>query len=297
MKAHTSGLVVLNKPRGITSRAALNQLQHHFRARRWGHAGTLDPAASGVLVVACGQATRLVGLVQEMRKHYDATIRFGVRSASHDGDTPLQTGGDVARLTHDAVRVLCGEFTGTILQTPPLFSAVKVNGRRAHEIARAGEHAELKPRTVTVYEFRCTGFDGESGEFSIECSSGTYVRSLARDLGERLATGAVLTHLARTRIGPFCIEHACSLQNLPPSIEPILRPTSDAASQLPRIDLDANDTAFVRHGRPISLSGTATSNGADRLALFANDSLLAIGRLDRATNRVRPEIVLTDERK
>lgn len=203
------GLLNLNKPAGWTSRDVVNRVARLCgRKVKVGHAGTLDPLATGVLVVCVGTATRLVPLIHEHLKGYEADFLLGAKSDSDDTEgeiTPVEIPGD---LDASSIESLLSEFTGDIQQVPPIYSAVKVNGKRAYKAARHGETFELTPRTVTVSKLALTRFECPEFTLSIECGTGTYIRSIGRDMARRLGTEAVMSGLTRTYIGPLTIENA-----------------------------------------------------------------------------------------
>ncbi len=209
------GVLNLNKPAGVTSRDVVNVVQRLAgRKTRVGHAGTLDPLARGVLVVPVGPATRLIEYVQQMPKTYRAEFLLGCHSDTED------TEGGVTQLdsprvpSQELIRAALPQFTGKILQRPPVYSALKVNGKRAYDLARKGKQVELKPREIDVYRLKLDQYDYPKLGLTIECGSGTYVRSLGRDLAESLGTAAVMSALERTAIGPFCVKEAVDPDSL-----------------------------------------------------------------------------------
>ncbi|MBL9125814.1 MAG: tRNA pseudouridine(55) synthase TruB [Planctomycetaceae bacterium] len=247
-----SALLNVNKPSGITSRDAVNRVQRLVRPAKVGHAGTLDPLASGVLVIAIGSATRLIEFVQQLPKRYRATFLLGRSSTTEDIE------GEVTELieppvpTRDEIESAAERLTGAILQRPPAFSALKVAGRRAYQLARRGETPELAPRPVTIYQLSVVGYEYPVMELDIRCSSGTYVRSLGRDLAESLGTAAVMSALCRTAIGGFRIEGACELDALDAASLPgHLLPPAKAVAHLRRHELSAEEVRSLRQGRPV----------------------------------------------
>ena len=208
------GIINLNKPTGITSAKALYRVRSITGERKSGHAGTLDPAATGVLVLCLGKATKLVESIMDQPKVYRATARLDVTSESFDCDRPLRPVAVVSIPTRDAVRAKCEAFEGTIEQTPPQISAVKVGGVPAYKRRAAEGPLVLAARSVTIYWLHIHAYVWPTIEFEMCCGRGTYVRSLIRDLGERLGTGGCLTALTRTRVGPFTVENAWSIEAL-----------------------------------------------------------------------------------
>lgn len=208
------GIIVLNKPVGITSAKALYRVRSITRQRKSGHAGTLDPAATGVLVLCLGRATKLVERIMDQPKVYRATGRLDVTSASLDGDRPLEPVEIAREPTADQVREVCAALTGVIEQVPPRFSAVKVGGVPAYKRAAKGQDMALAARPARIYWFHIRGYAWPSIDFEVCCGRGTYIRSLIRDLGAGLGTGGCLMSLIRTRVGPFAVEDAWTLETL-----------------------------------------------------------------------------------
>lgn len=250
------GLLNLHKPPGCTSRDVVNRVQKLVRPEKVGHAGTLDPLATGVLVIAIGGATRLVEYVQQQPKSYLATFLLGRHSDTEDIE------GRVVELEHpplpdrDEIQAALPQFTGEIDQVPPAYSALKVAGRRAYALARSGEQVELAARKVTIHELRLVDYAYPALQLEIVCSSGTYVRSLGRDLGRALGTAAVMSALVRTAIGPFRLDDAVSADELThESIARHMQPAGAAVSHLSRLELDHREVTELLHGRPILRPG------------------------------------------
>lgn len=252
MVAVNHGLLVIDKPRGITSRAALDRAKRWFaRGERVGHTGTLDPLATGVLVLCIGAATRLAEYVQRMRKTYLAVLHLGVRSTSDDADgicVPVE--GAVAP-SPSAVASVLQEFVGDIEQVPPDFSAAKIDGRRAYELARRGTPPVLNARQVRVQELIIQRYEYPFVSLLIHCGKGTYIRSLARDVGARLGCGAIVKSLRRTHVGPFSADAAVALDTDAGSALRSLLPLEAALAELPRVVVSAADAARLRCGQSI----------------------------------------------
>ena len=208
------GLINLNKQLGQTSREAVNAVQRLVRPAKIGHCGTLDPLATGVLVVCVGPATRLTNLVQETSKTYVGDFRLGVSSDTEDIEGQLVPLIDAPTITAAQIESVLPEFVGVIEQMPPKFSALKVNGKRAYDLARQGKEVKLKSRQIKVDSLRLTGFEYPNFQLTIQCGTGTYVRSLGRDIGARVGSAAVMTALQRTAIGSFTVEGAVSASDL-----------------------------------------------------------------------------------
>lgn len=208
------GIINLNKPTGITSAKALYRVRKITRVRKSGHAGTLDPAADGVLVLCLGKATKLVEALMDQPKVYRATARLDVTSASFDSDRPISEVPVASPPGEDVLRAACREFEGQIMQVPPAISAIKVGGRPAYRRARAGEAVVLEARPATIYWLHVWRYDWPVLDFELSCGRGTYVRALIRDLGAALGTGGCLTGLTRTAVGPFAIAEARTFEQL-----------------------------------------------------------------------------------
>lgn len=289
------GLLNLDKPAGATSRDVVDAVQRLVRPAKAGHAGTLDPLATGVLVVCVGPATRLIPFVQDGRKVYRATFRFGVSSPTNDVEGEVAELPAAPRLTQPEIEAALPEFVGTIQQVPPAYSAVHVAGRRAYELARKGETVSLAAKPVEISRFELLRFDEAAQELEteIECGSGTYVRSLGRDLAKRLGTAAVMTALRRTAVGPFRVEDA-----LPPdrltrdSLADALQPPETALAGLHPVSCDFAQTAAIRNGRPIPLPAGLRLTQDDSVTLLAPDGrLAAVGSFHREDATIRPKIV------
>jgi tRNA pseudouridine55 synthase len=284
------GILNFNKPAGITSRQAVDRVAKLVRPEKAGHAGTLDPLATGVLVVCVGKATRLIEVVQDQPKSYHATFLLGRVSDTDDitgSVTEVAVERDIARAE---IESRLPTFVGRIEQVPPKFSAVHVEGQRAYERARAGEAVELSPRPVEVFRLEITRYAYPELELDIDCGSGTYIRSIGRDLGETLGCGAVMSALVRTRVGPYRIEESTSLDQLTPETLDghLLDPTS-AVGGLPKRIATAEEITLLRTGRPIPLGDLAANNGGDSVAIVdAADALLALARMDSEGNRLLP---------
>lgn len=213
------GFIVIEKPAGVTSHDVVGAVRRMTGERRVGHAGTLDPAAVGVLPIAVGLATRTVEYLSESSKGYLAELTFGVTTDSLDGDGTVTAVNDVSDLTLEQIENVLPEFRGDILQVPPMHSAIKINGRPLYERARKGEEIELDARAVTIHKLEVVRWDHPVLEVFVYCSKGTYVRSLARDIGEAVGTGAYMSNLVRVSTGPFTLEESWNLNELPDLIE------------------------------------------------------------------------------
>lgn len=266
-------MVIADKPAGMTSHGVVGRVRRMAGTRRVGHAGTLDPMATGVLVVGLGKATKLLGYLTLTEKAYEATIRLGVSTVTDDADGEVVAKADASGLDEGAIHQEMGVLTGEIRQVPSAVSAIKVDGVRSYQRVRSGEEVQLKARQVTVSRFDA-GEIRRDGSFVdvdvlVECSSGTYIRALARDLGASLGVGGHLTRLRRTRVGPYDLDQARTLEKLEEHFDVI--PLEDAAAAaFPRLDVDAETAQQVAHGAPLP----RTDAGPGPVAVFGPDGTL-----------------------
>lgn len=249
-----NGFLVVDKPGGMTSHDVIARLRRVLDQRRVGHAGTLDPMATGVLLVGVGKGTRLLRFLEVHDKEYHAQIRFGITTTTQDAEGDVVEERPTAGLDLAAVRGAAERFVGEIEQVPPMVSAVKVGGERLYKKARRGETVERAPRPVTIHSLRIEDLSGEHATMAVTCSKGTYIRTLAADIGEVLGCGAHLSSLQRTRIGPFDLGDAVALDAVAPEL---LRPMGDALAGYPRRDVADEDAVALIHGKRISPSGSA----------------------------------------
>jgi tRNA pseudouridine55 synthase len=283
MTPRVEGLMLVDKPSGVTSHDVVDVVRRSLRTRKVGHAGTLDPMATGLLILGVGRATRLLRYLGDLSKSYAATGRLGEETDTLDADGQIVRSAsvDVSRAEIDEA---CAALVGDSLQTPPAYSAVKVGGRKLYEAARKGDALEAPARRIRVDAFEVSAFDGRDVEVRITCSGGTYVRVLVADLGRALGCGAHLVRLRRTAIGPFRVEDA-----RPAGVgEPL--PIERAIGHLPSVHLDAEEARAASHGR---LLGPAAIDGP--YAVFGPDGALK-GIYRDAGASARPEVVLASDR-
>ncbi|SIN79939.1 tRNA pseudouridine synthase B [Singulisphaera sp. GP187] len=277
LKCAESGLLNLNKPGGMTSRDVVNIISRQRRGMKVGHAGTLDPLASGVLVVCLGKATRLIEYVQRMPKTYRTTVRLGAVSNTLDADGTVVEVEAPRQPSLPEIQAALGPLIGTVLQRPPEVSALKVGGKRAYDLARAGQVVTLEPRLVRIDRIDLLKYEWPRLDLEIACGSGTYVRSIARDVGEALGCGGLVEVLVRTRIGSFCIEEALDPLTLTAeTLAGSLRSASEAVAALPNLAVTGAQVAELIQGRALSL--TAFSGPpilAGEIALVGPDGDLA----------------------
>ena len=280
MTSSVEGLLLIDKPTGVTSHDVVAMVRRSLGARKVGHAGTLDPMATGLLLLGVGRATRLLRFLGDLPKTYEGTFLLGVETTTldADGDVTAEAPADVSDA--DLARVM-GALVGASLQRPPAFSAVKVGGRKLYDAARVGEALEAPPRPIHVDRFAVTGRTGPAVDFVAVVSSGTYVRVLAADVGTALGCGAHLTVLRRTSIGSFSVGEAS-----PPETPGSILPLEAAVAHLPRVTLVEDEAQVARHG---SILGPAGFEGP-YAAVDAEGSLIGVYRDDGPKGR--PEVIL-----
>jgi tRNA pseudouridine55 synthase len=305
-----NGLLVIDKPADFTSHDVVARVRHILRERRIGHTGTLDPFATGVLVLLVGKATRLAQFLSGEDKEYDAIIRLGY--ATDTGDRtgkPISgpTGTAPGKLNEQEIEKALASLRGWIDQVPPMFSAKKREGKKLYELARRGEEVNREPVRVCIHEFTAIKTDGQlfkdnlDGTFDfrahVVCSSGTYIRTLAEDFGKRLSIGAHLAELRRTRVGDFAVDNAATLDGLQISfaeeaLGELLVPPGAALSKLPFLHLSEQDVRNVSHGREVKVEGSNWTDGENVKMCDAQEQLIAIGRYDAGAQVLHPRVVL-----
>ena len=292
-------LLIVDKPGGMTSHDVVARIRRLAGTRRVGHAGTLDPMATGVLVVGVEKATRLLGYLTATEKEYHATIRLGQSTSTDDAEGEITGGAPAADVSAETLAKVAASLTGEIMQVPPAVSAIKVAGQRAYRLTRAGAAPELAARPVTVYEFKILAErrNGEALDLDaiVRCSSGTYIRALARDMGHQLGVGGHLTRLRRTRVGPYRIEDARTLDQLAERFEVV--PLAQAAqATFPRRDLTADEARRLAHGgrlAPGPASAAADAAHPGPTAAYAPDGTL-IALLTEESGQARPLVVFAE---
>lgn len=282
-------ILSINKPAGLTSRDVVNRVQRITGIRKCGHAGTLDPLATGVLVVCLNSATRLVPYIQKQQKSYRAEFRFGTRSTTDDIEGELTSVEGATFPTRDELDAALQKMTGDVEQRPPQFSAVKIDGRPAYKKARQGEQVELKSRIVRIDQLTLREFEAAEWKLDILCGSGTYVRSIGRDIGDHFGCGAIMTSLLRDRIGRFSLQDSVSLEELESDDwQKYCRPIADAADELPRRVCSAQEIRRISFGQTLDHNGTLD----EEIALFDSEQrLIGIGK-PTEDGRLRTPLVL-----
>ncbi|WP_227255083.1 tRNA pseudouridine(55) synthase TruB [Frigoriglobus tundricola] len=287
-----NGLLVIDKPGGMTSRDAVNRVQGLFpRKTKIGHTGTLDPLATGVLVVCIGAATRLADYVQAMGKSYASRFRLGARSDTDDADGVVSEVATAPGPTREQIDAALATFVGTIEQTPPAVSALKVGGRRAHDLVRKGAHVALAARTVRIDALRVTGYAWPFLDVEVECGKGTYIRSIARDLGHALGCGGLVHTLRRTRVGPFTAEQGYAPDVDPSSVK--LLPMETVLAGMEQVRADAADARRLRQGQWVSFTsasgGRQPAEATEVCVLDEKGELIGIGAVERGL--IKPQIM------
>jgi len=259
------GWVVLDKPYGLGSTSAVGKVRWLFQAQKAGHAGTLDPLASGILPIALGEATKTVSFLMDAAKSYEFELTWGANTTTQDTEGEITQTSD-HRPTEAEIRAALPAFIGNIEQVPPKFSAIKIDGKRAYDLARAGEELEIKSRPVRVDDFRLLKVTPDTATFAVDCGKGTYIRSLARDLAAALDTCGHVTVLRRTRVGPFTLDKSIPLDALAISlaetgqtcdrdaVSEALLPLSTALDDIPGLAVEEQEAIDLRHGRAIDHS-------------------------------------------
>jgi tRNA pseudouridine55 synthase len=278
------GLLVVDKPAGWTSHDVVGRCRRLAATRKVGHAGTLDPMATGLLVLGVGRATRLLGHLALTDKAYDATIRLGVTTVTDDAEGEVVEERDPSGVDDAAVLAGLAALTGPLQQVPSAVSAIKVDGVRSYARVRAGEQVELAARSVTVSALVLRARRGPELDVTVECTSGTYVRALARDLGAALGVGGHLTALRRTRVGPFDLARARTLEQLEQDLQ-VLPLDSAVAAAFPRRELDAEEAVALSYGKRLAASGRPGTLGA-----FAPDGR-CIALVEDREGAARPTVV------
>ena len=286
------GWLVLDKPVGMTSTQAVGAVRRLFDARKAGHAGTLDPLATGVLPIALGEATKTVPYAVDGTKHYRFTVRWGAGADTDDAEGKIIETREL-RPSREAIEALLPRFTGVIMQTPPAFSAIKVDGNRAYDLARAGEVVELEERPVRIDSLTLIDMpDADTTVFEARCGKGTYVRALARDMGRELACLGHLIALRRTRVAPFDEAQAVSLAALEAAAEQgedavhaLLLPIEAALQDLAAISVGQNDAARLLRGQAVLIRGRDAPIGTGPTYATCKGQLIAVGQIDKGELR------------
>lgn len=288
----TNGILLLDKPSGITSNAALGRAKRILGIKKAGHTGTLDPMASGLLVMCFGEATKVSAFLLDADKAYEAELHLGVATDSEDAEGEVIEEREVPALDEPAIEAVLDRFRGDIEQVPPMYSALKHKGQRLYELARKGETVERPPRAVTIHELKLLKIELPKLRLAVRCTKGTYIRSLARDIGELLGCGAHLSGLRRTSSAPFHVDNAVSLEGLDTlgrdQTRALMLPPDRALEHLPEVQLDGEQTRRARHGQTIA-GLSEVHEGSVRI--YGEDAFIGIGEMD-GEGRLRPKRLL-----
>jgi len=285
--SQTDGVLVVDKPSGPTSHTVVAKVRRLLHTKV-GHLGTLDPAASGVLPLVLGRATRLARFMRLDDKEYLATIRLGVTTDTYDGDGRIMAERPIPKLTSDRINQVLEQFQGEVNQIPPMFSAIKVDGERLYKAARRGENRPRPPRMVTFFKLDLVDQREEVWDLRIHCSSGTYVRSLANDIGEQLGCGAHLERLRRIRSGIYDLSLSVQLEKVEESWSGVLIKIDQLLPDLPAVRVESEQIEAIIHGNPIGYEETAGKG--EYFRLMYEQRLLAIGKPEGP--RMHPKVVL-----
>ena len=291
-KRNISGWLILDKPYGMTSTQAVGKVRWLFGAKKAGHAGTLDPLATGILPIALGEATKTVPAVQGGGKVYRFTVQWGASTSTDDAEGDVVAQSD-RRATEAEVRAALPAFTGTIMQRPPAFSAIKIGGERAYDLARAGAAVELEPRPVTIGALSLLSHNAEASEFEMACEKGTYVRALARDLAGALGTCGHVTALRRTAVGRFDEASATTLEALEAAADrdAVLLPVAAGLADLPEVRLTPDQAGAIRHGNAVLLVGAGAPVHLDGAWASCRGDAVALGTVEKG--HFKPHRVFT----
>ncbi len=279
------GILNIIKPSGMTSHDVVSAVRRITGIRRTGHAGTLDPLAAGVLPVYIGKATRLIEYCDEGGKIYHAQFLLGYGTDTEDGTGEIIERKETPVLSVEAVEQTLQKLTGTMLQRPSKYSAVKIQGKKAYELARANVEFEIPPRKVEIYRNELLAFDGTCGLVRTECSKGTYIRALLRDMGERLGVPAVMTYLVRLQSGAFSLDTAHTLEELEGDWQSCVLPSDVGIRHLKRWDGTLKEGRALSMGQPVAVTWKET---ADIAAVYIDGRFTGIARYDARHNQLRP---------
>ncbi len=280
-----TGILLLDKPSGITSNAALQQVKHLYFARKAGHTGSLDPLASGILPICMGEATKVSAFLLDADKRYQVRCRLGIRTTTADAEGEVLEERPIGTYSGDQLEAVFDGFRGRIEQIPPMYSALKHKGERLYKLARQGVEVEREPRPVNIYELRLAGQGDDWIDIDVHCSKGTYIRTLAEDIGEKLGCGAHVAALRRSAVGPYGSDQLITLEQLEalketdmPAMDALLLPIESALTQWPDVDLSTDAAFYLQQGQPVLVPHAPTSGwvrlyGGNRIFLGMGEIL------------------------
>ncbi len=279
---NVDGLLILDKAPGLTSNRCLQQVKHLLHAAKAGHTGALDPLASGVLPLCFGEATKISQFLLDSDKAYRARVKLGITTATGDSEGETIATAAVPALSREQVEAALARFRGLITQQPPAYSALKQNGVPLYKLARAGKEIEPKFRDVTIHRLDLLAFDGGELEIDVSCSKGTYIRTLAEDIGKALGCGGHITMLRRLKAGPFALESSMTIEEMERlagegALEARLIPIDQAVAHLPAVQLNAEQARCLRQGKVVLLTGAAA---ADDVKAYCGDEFIGLAQVN-----------------
>lgn len=283
---NVQGILLLDKPLGITSNQALQQVKRLFQAQKAGHTGSLDPLADGLLPICFGGATKVSAYLLDADKRYRMRAKLGVSTTTQDAEGEVLETRPADQVTEEALRETVGRFVGNLQQVPPMYSALKHKGERLYKLAREGKEVEREPRPITIYESELIAFEPPEFELDVRCSKGTYVRTLAADIGDALGCGAHVTALTRTGVGPYAGANMVSMAQLeaaleadgPQALDAFLLPIDSALDNWPAVRMSADTAFYLGQGQPVMVPNAPVS-GYVRL-YDANERFVGVGEID-----------------
>ncbi len=294
-----TGILLLDKPLGLTSNAALQEVKYLFKAQKAGHTGSLDPLATGLLPLCFGNATKISAFLLDADKRYEVRIRLGETTSTADAEGEVIESLPAEHITREDVQAVLGGFLGEIAQLPPMFSAVKHKGQRLYQLARQGIEVEREARNITIYDLRLLDFTGPEFNLLVHCSKGTYVRTLAEDIGKTLGVGAHVTALRRTLVGPFEEQDMVSMETLQQvfeeqglhGLDQLLLPMDMGLNHWPAVHLGADSSFYIKQGQPVQVP-KAPTEGYVRI-YGADEKFIGVGEIDD-DGRVAPRRLLAN---
>lgn len=282
------GILLLDKRLGVSSNRALQEVKRLYNANKAGHTGSLDPLATGLLPVCLGAATKISGLMLNDHKRYQVLVQLGIATDTGDQEGKVIATSPVPAVSTQALQAVLDQFTGVIKQIPPMYSALKQNGKKLYELARSGQTVERAARTITIFEIKCLNFQSDTLELEVHCSKGTYIRTLAEDLGQALGTCATVKALRRINTGNFCIDQAISYEDLVNLNEQALLSKLLAVDTplkaLPAVNLDTQEAASVKQGQQLKFS----NNIQGTVRMYCASEFLGLGEM-RLDGKLAPK--------
>ncbi|WP_456416203.1 tRNA pseudouridine(55) synthase TruB [Thiolapillus sp.] len=294
-----TGILLLDKPLGVTSNAALQEVKHLFKAQKAGHTGSLDPLATGLLPLCFGNATKISAFLLDADKRYEVRVKLGETTSTADAEGEVIESRPAEHITREEVQDILGDFLGELAQLPPMFSAVKHKGQRLYQLARQGIEVEREARHITIYELRLLEFSAPEFKLLVHCSKGTYVRTLAEDIGKALGVGAHVAGLRRTRVGPFEAQDMIGMEALQQvfeeqglhGLDQLLLPMDAGLNHWPAVHLGADSSFYIKQGQPVQVP-KAPTEGYVRI-YGADEKFIGVGEIDD-DGRVAPRRLLAN---